>query len=198
MNHPELIAVPVLMLADYALTILGAKLSVVVYRNHFTSPSYELNPLWRKSVDQLRWFNLRHLAVVALITGLLVLGDQTEEPYGTFEFVLGILFGAFGSVCGRHLSNLLLFHYLNRHPHEISGQVQLSLKLTLRISQFIHIGLIPLFAIVAALAPSPYTFGVLAGILVLILAHFIWGLRTRSADAPPQEPVEAELVDSEP
>ncbi len=44
MNHPELIAVPVLMLADYALTILGAKTSAVVYRNHFTMPSYELNP----------------------------------------------------------------------------------------------------------------------------------------------------------
>ena len=47
MNHPELIAVPVLMLADYALTILGAKSSAVIYRNHFTTPTYELNPLLR-------------------------------------------------------------------------------------------------------------------------------------------------------
>lgn len=198
MNHPQLIAVPVLMLADYALTILGAKLSAVVYRNHFTSPSYELNPVWRKSVDQLRWFNPRHLAAVALVTALLVLGDQIEGASDVFKFVLGVLFGAYGSVCGRHLSNLMIFLYLNRYPREISGQVRMSLKLVLRLSQFTHLGLIPLLAIVAVLVPSPYTFGVLAGILFLIVAHFFWGLRGKPAQDSVQQPIEAELVDSQP
>lgn len=196
MNHPELIAVPVLMLADYALTILGAKASAVVYRNHFTTPSYELNPLWRKSIDQIRWFNPRHITAVALVTMLLALLDQMESlPYDTIHLALGMFFGAFGTVCGRHLTNLMLFRYLNRHPHEISGQVQLSMKVAFKISQFTYIGLIPLFIIVAALVPNAYTVGVLSGILALVLAHFVWGRRAKSAE--PQQALQAEPVDTE-
>ena len=197
MNHPELIAVPILMLADYALTILGAKTSAAVYRKHFTMPSYELNPLWRKSVDQIRWFNPRHIALVALVTVLLILVDQASALPDTFELVLGMLFGTFGSVCGGHLTNLLLFRYLNRHPNEISGQVHLSLKLMLKISQFTYIGLIPVFTIVVALVPNHYTVGVLLGILALVFAHFMWGRRAKAAEAQPQQVIQAELVDTE-
>ena len=198
MNHPELIAVPILMLADYALTILGAKKSTAVYRNHFTMPSYELNPVWRKSVDQVRWFNFRHLSLVTLVTLLLISVDQTQMlPYDTFALALGMLFGAFGSICGRHLTNLLLFNYLNRHPHEISGQVQLSLKLTLKISQFTYIGLLPLFAIVVVLDPNPYTTGVLLGVLVLVFAHFVWGFRANRSEPQPKQPTQNAVVDAE-
>jgi hypothetical protein len=185
MNHPELIVVPILMLADYALTILGAKNSAVVYRNHFTMPSYELNPLWRKSVDQIRWFNPRHTALVALVTVLLILVDQAAALlYGAFELALGTLFGAFGSICGRHLTNLLIFRYLNRHPDEISGQVRLSMKLMLKMSQFAYVGMIPLFIIVVTLAPNLYAVGVLLGLLVVVFAHYAWARKERSAEAP--------------
>ncbi len=199
MNHPELIAVPILMFADYALTILGAKNSAAVYRNHFTTASYELNPLWRKSVDQVRWFNPRHIALVALVTVLLILMDQVAAilPFDTFKIVLGMLFGVFGSVCGRHLTNLLLFRYLNRHPHEISGQVQFSMKLMLKMSQFNCIGLIPLFVIVVTLVPNRYTLGVLIGLVTVVFVHSLWARKANSAEANDQQAIEAELVDTE-
>lgn len=196
MNHPELIAVPILMLVDYALTILGAKFSAVVYRNHFMTPTYELNPLWRKSVDQIRWFNPRHIAAVALITAFLAIVDQSL-PYDSFKLPLGILLGAFGSVCGRHLTNLMLFSYLNRHPHEISGQVHLSLNLILKISQFTYIGLVPIFAIVVALVPNLYTVGVLLGILAVVFAHFVWGLSAKTAEVQVEQAIQADRVDTE-
>ena len=145
MEHPELIGVPVLMLADYLLTILGAKSSARVHGKHFTTPSYELNPLWRKSVDQRRWFNPRHLA------------------------------------------NLLLFRYLNRNPEEISGQVELSPRLVIKMSQVGYLGLVPLFAFLAVLAPHRYTLGALLGLLTLVLAHFIWGWRAGRAPAPSRQ-----------
>lgn len=183
MNHPELFLVPILMLADYALTILGAKTSIAVYRNHFVMGSYELNPVWRKSVDQIRWFNARHLIVVALITILLCMADLglaiLDPDLATLELdalalILGILLGAFGTVCGRHLTNLLLFRYLNRNPQEISGQVYLSMILTLKLSQFQSIGLVPLSIIVAVLVPNSYTVGVSIGLIALVFAHFVW------------------------
>lgn len=180
MNHPELIAVPVLMLADYALTILGAKASAGVYRDHFKESTYELNPLWRKTVDQMRWFNPRRLALVALLTvWLLVLDRVGAQP---FELLLGLCFGVYGALCGCHLTNLLTFYYLTRHPDEISGQVQLSARLILKLSQFGVIGLIPLFIIVVALAPNQYTFGVLIGIVGLVLVHFVWARKAKRTE----------------
>ncbi len=144
MNHPEIIAVPVLMLADYTLTILGAKESAAVYRKHFVLGSYELNPLWRKSVDQIRWFNPRHFSLVCLVTALLIIVDQSVLPEWPIELGLGMLFGAWGMLCGRHLTNLLIFRFLKRNPEQVSGQVNLSMQLTLKMSQFTYFGLVPL------------------------------------------------------
>jgi hypothetical protein len=190
-NHPELIAVPILMLADYALTILGAKSSAAVYRKHFLMPSYELNPLWRRSVDQVRWFNPRHTALVVLLTAILVLLDQAAEvPDSILELLIGMLLGAFGSVCGRHLTNLLLFGYLNRHPEEISGQVRLSMILILKISQFTYIGLIPIFGMVVALVPNAYTAGVLLGLLSIVFGHSRWARKATRAEVQPERPVQ--------
>lgn len=199
MKHPEIVAVPVLMLADYALTILGAKSSAAVYRKHFAMASYELNPLWRRSVDQIRWFNPRHLALVVLVTGMLIVVDQrTSLSRHAIEISLGMLFGAFGSVCGRHLSNLMVFRYLNRCPNEISGQVRMSMRLGLKISQFTYIGMIPLFTIIVSVAPNAYTFGVLLGLLTVVFVHAVWARKAESVKAEPsaggmvEEPVEEE------
>ncbi|MBI1380734.1 MAG: hypothetical protein GC161_06565 [Planctomycetaceae bacterium] len=178
MNHPELLAVPALMLVDYLLTILGAKKAAIVYRKHFVQATYELNPVWRTSVDQLRWFNPRHLAAVTLVALLLVLLERSESvPSSTIQLIAGALLGAFGVVCGRHLTNLLLFGFLIRNPREISGEVQLSMKLNLKISQFMIVGLVPVFAIVLVLLPHPYTVGTLLGVVTLALSHAVWARR---------------------
>jgi hypothetical protein len=186
MRHPELIVVPILMFADYVLTILGAKSAAVVYRNHFTMPSYEMNPVWRKSVDTLRWFNPRHAALVVLIGAGLVFLDRSAMPDDALELTLGMLFGVYGAVCGRHLTNLMLFRYLNRHPDEISGQVQLSMRLVLKMSQFTYLGMIPVFVVVAILAPMTYTVGVLLGLVTVVFAHSVWAWKAGSVAVRPQ------------
>jgi hypothetical protein len=185
MKHPEIIAVPLLMLLDYALTILGASAARGVYRCHFRSPHYEINPLWQPSVRRLRWVNPRHLLLAALITGLLLYADFTDLYAGpVFDAILGALLGSYGCVYGRHLTNLLLFRYLNRHPGEISGEVNLSHRLVLRMSAFNLIGLIPLLVIVAVRVPDPFVVGVLLGVAAVSAAHVAWG---RRAHPPPPD-----------
>lgn len=190
MNHPEMLAVPALMIADYLLTIWGAKLGRVVHAKHFVMATYELNPVWRKSVDALRWLNLRHLAAVVVVTGALLLLDRLmsaadyeglSKTNDAMELLLGILFGVFGCVCGRHLTNILLFRFLNRHPGEVSGEVRLSMLFILKLSQFTYVGLLPLFFALAVLVPDNYTFGVAVGIAVLVVIHFVWIIRAKSA-----------------
>src|SRR5262245_55141128 len=104
MQHPESLIIPLLMLVDYFLTLVGARLAEEKYLLHFRIATYELNPIWQKSVQERRWFNPRHLVLVALVTILLLLGDSQADVLGQFfSFLVGILLGAFGSVVGLHI-----------------------------------------------------------------------------------------------
>jgi hypothetical protein len=188
MNSPVILAVPVLMLLDYVLTILGAKASLGVYRQHYKVPHYELNPLWQKSVQQLRWFNSRHFIVVCALTALLFLLDRNQYE---FDLLVGMLIGAYGAICGRHLTNLLLFHYLNRHPAEIEGQVHLTQQLALKMSLFNTLGLVPLLGLITVLVPQPWTIGALLGVLVVALSHLVWARKSKSQAAKALEAAEA-------
>ena len=180
MKHPIILVVPVLMLLDYLLTILGAKASSGIYRQHFRSPHYEMNPLWQKSVQRLQWFNPRHFIIVCMVTVLLVVLDRMPTvPFASFDLAVGMLVGASGSVCGRHLTNLLLFAYLNRHPTEISGQVDLTHRLMLKISLFNCLGLVPLLGLIVVLVPELSTVGALLGVLAVAMGHVVWARKAK-------------------
>ncbi|MBK8921077.1 MAG: hypothetical protein IPM81_06140 [Saprospirales bacterium] len=47
MKHPELLLLPVFMLADYFLTLAGAIQAEKKYSHHFQTEQYELNPAWQ-------------------------------------------------------------------------------------------------------------------------------------------------------
>jgi hypothetical protein len=188
MNHPVILVVPVLMLLDYALTILGARASFGVYRQHFKSPYYEMNPLWQKSIEQLRWFNPLHFFIVCLMATILILLDLMQGiPSESLQLAVGILLGAYGSVCGRHLTNLLLFRYLNRNPSEINGQVEMTHRLVLNISLFNHLGLVPLLGLIVVLVPEVYALGALVGVLAVGFAHLIWARKSKTREAKSQK-----------
>ncbi len=180
MHYPLLIAIPLLMLADYALTVLGVQWADT-YRQHFVAPTYELNPRWRESVAQRRWFNPRHLLLVGLVTLLLWLLDRWAPPV-VVAWLLGIVLGVLGALLSRHVSNLLTFRYLNRHPEAVTGQVQYSLATTLKLSQYGYAGLLPLLGLLLALAPSPAMAGAVLGVLGLILAHGRWARNDRNQE----------------
>ena len=72
MNYPELLLLPILMFADYFLTVVGAVQKEKKYSNHFTVQNYELNPIWQQDIAQKKWLNLRHILFTVLITVLLI------------------------------------------------------------------------------------------------------------------------------
>jgi hypothetical protein len=179
MNSPVILAIPVLMLLDYQLMIMGAKASLGVYRQHYTTPHLQLNPFWQKRDQQLRRFNPRHFVIVCIVTALLVLLDRWQNDS---DLLVGMLLGAGGSICGRHLSNFLLFHHLNSHPAEIEGHVHLAHQLALKMSFFNFIGLVPLLGLIAVLVPQPQVIGALLGILSLAFAQLVWARKAKSQE----------------
>ncbi len=178
MKHPEVLLVPALMFADYFLTIYGNILNAKIYKNHFASQHYELNPIFQRDVFQNKWFNLRHITLTILLTvGLIVIFEVESKIESNGYLGEGLLGGCiifFSAVVGRHLSNILIFRYLSRHPNEISGQVKMSHAMRLSISMYQYMVIIVPMSLLAVLCPSPFVVGGFIGVIMLFLAHYDW------------------------
>ena len=183
MRYPEALLLPVLMLADYLLTILGAIRREGKYGEHFKAEHYELNPVFRNTVAQKKWFSPKHTVLTVLFSGGLVgLLEFGGLPEGFVEALLGCLFVVYGMILGRHVSNLLIFRYVANNPGEISGQVVLAHAMLLAIStcQYIVVAVPMLF--LAIFSPTPFVVGGGAGVMLLVSSHLIWRIRYLKKD----------------
>jgi hypothetical protein len=181
MKHPDLLLVPFLMFLDYFLTVWCSILSEKKYKDHFITQHYELNPLWQKQIAQKKWLNIRHIALVLLISAGLVYLLEFEpicDPIA--EGILGSFLVSFGLINGRHLTNILLFRYLIRHPNEISGQVSMAHSMQLSISKYQLLGFAIPLLLVTIFSPSPFVIGGLFGTITIIGYHFRWIQRHKS------------------
>lgn len=182
MEKIEIFIIPILMLADYFLTVAGARLSEKKYRQHFKITSYELNPIFQKQIAQKRWFNAKHFAAVLIMTTLCFLWfynweELTEENEVWFGFLLGL----FTTIIGAHLSNIFLFAYLNKHATEVSGEITLHHCYTLITTGFRYVTvLLPAIAI-GIFAGSPFVYGVISSLVTLIFLHIVWYAKARKS-----------------
>lgn len=175
MNRPFLLAIPILMLTDYGLTIVSARLREQRYAEHFRIAHFELNPIWQRAVAKKRRFNSVHLLIVAVITAGIVWLDHVVPPYWTgFDVLVGVLFVVLGTVVGRHVSNLAIFAWVRRDAGAIDGTVTLShaFVLWLSASQLAMV-LLPL-GLLAAFKPLPLILGAALGALLLFCLHGLW------------------------
>lgn len=175
MNHPEVFVIPVMMLADYFLTVWGAILSEKKYRLHFKIEHYELNPLWQKNIASKKWFNPRHLAIVAIFMGFCFLWSNTwagDDPVA--EGIFGYLVILFGSIIGSHLANIFTFFYVNRHPESIHGEITMNHPLMLCIAQFRTANLLLVLTLIAIFSPTPFVLGGLCSQICFLVVKLFW------------------------
>lgn len=181
MSHPEVFLVTVLTLADYYLTLWGAKLAEQGYRAHFKSESYELNPVWRADVGRGRLFNPRHLILAVVLTALLWWAGEVDFAPWFFPAMFGMVLGAFVPIISQHIGNIYLFDYLRRHPEEVQGEATFSMRYAIVGSIAHGFAVLALLLVVAVLTQAPVVYGMLAGAGVLTLARFNWLRAARRA-----------------
>ena len=177
MKHPIVLFVPVLMLCDYFLTIAGYILRERSYGKHFKTEQYELNPYFQSDVNNKKWFNIRHLIWVIIGTLGFIFFIQLPENFvstGGKMYLLGMFIVTYSMVTARHLSNILLFLYSIKHPGELSGEVHMSYRFGLRLSQCNFLTYLFPLLIVAVYIRHPFLTGGLVGIVILWLVHSVW------------------------
>ena len=175
MNHPEVFIIPVMMLADYFLTVWGAILSEKKYRLHFKIEHYELNPLWQKNIASKNWFNPRHLTIVAIFTVFcFVWSNIWIEDDPVFKGFFGYLIVLEGSIIGNHLTNICIFFYVNRHPESIHGEIKMNHPLMLCMAQFRAFSLLMVLILIAIFSPTPFILGGLCSQICFLLVKLFW------------------------
>lgn len=183
MNHPEVFIIPVLMLSDYFLTVCGAVLSEKKYRQHFQFENYELNPLWQKDMARKRWFNPKHLTIVAIVLGFcFVWSNAWTDDDIVSEGLFGYLTILFTSVIGTHVGNILTFRYINRHSESVFGEIKMNHPLMLHISLFRLIGLLLVLTAVAIFSPTPFILGGLCSLIMLSIVKLFWIAKANAAE----------------
>ena len=185
MHHPEFLLIPVLMVADYLLTIRNAKTKEVSYARNFKHEHHELNPIWQKDVAKLRWFNPRHLVLVAsFILIFIPLIEFGELPEGFVKGVAGALFAAYACIIGRHCANSLTFRYHFRNQIEVSGEVTVAHRYIVAISFYQILPALFPVVIVAVLSRSEVSIGAAIGVLLVFGVHYMWLIKAKRVKLP--------------
>jgi hypothetical protein len=178
MTYPIAYLLPVLMLLDYYLTLLGFTLYQRYYEKHVEMERYELNPSFQACIKAKKYYSLRHLGFVLLMLAMAIAINYSFKKRDAFiDGILGALFTVYSIVIGSHIASILTFRKISKNPESITGHVRMNYLLTLRMSQCRLI--IPLMVLVVAVivSPSPALIGALAGVagfyLVLGRWHFV-------------------------
>lgn len=184
MTHPELLLLPIMMFADYFLTILGAIQRERRYSNHFKTLHYELNPIWQKDVAQKKWFNPRHIALTIALSALLIFLIELGIISDRFSSIMiGGILVIYGMILGRHISNLLIFGHLARRPEDISGEITMSPQFVLYLSLYHSLMIIIPIALIALFSGSNFAIGGAIGMILFFIVNLSWILKARKQKA---------------
>ena len=175
MKHPEILLLPLLMLADYFLTLIAAIQQGKKYSDHFKVEHYELNPTWQASVAQRRWFNPKQILVTACFSAAVILlvgfGDLPER---IADGLSGCVLILFAMVLARHVNNLAIFRYIARHPDQVSGQVTMRHAMSLWLSLFHYCAATVPIALIALFSGSAFAVGGCCAGMLLLGWHVRW------------------------
>jgi len=178
---PGTFAWAVIYVSDYLLTVTCARL----YRRNVSSKivfegSFELNPIFQRDIDSLKFVSPRFLLLLVLVSTLIVIEWALTVPSSPelYTLVLGAAMCAELAIHVRHLGNLHLFSS-SLTAEQLRGQIEYARPLLLRMSSVQIFGFTILFAVLFAFTGSWFVAGGMFSCSVLSAKQ--WYLASRAA-----------------
>jgi len=184
---PVLTVWSLLYISDHTLTIWCAHLYRVTAREKIVyEGSFELNPVFQREVDALRWVSFRFVLALAATNLLLAAVWLTEAQSSNelYSFLLGAFILVQLGIHVRHTKNLFLFHAM-RHADVVRGRIEYSRPLILRLSAVEFLSLAALYAVLFFFTRSWFVTGGVFACLLLAGKHW-WLARRWAANRLPQ------------
>ena len=173
MKYPEVCLIPVLMLADYYLTILGAVLMAKQFSNYVVFEQYELNPRFQKAINNKKLINGKLFLCILMVTACAVyIAEISPFPAELVILMLGYVLTIYSVIVGRHIANIFIYLYFLKRPDNIKGKIEYTHEASLFMS--IYYNFIPLIAllVVYIYEKSLFVLGGILGIASMTISHF--------------------------
>jgi len=167
------ISIPVMMITDYYLTLLGKRSRDSVYFQHIASEEYELNPAWQKDINRFRLFNYKHILTVILVTGYFYFAALLIRQ-SWFDILFGALFNLYAYIIMRHLNNIFIFRYVNKNPDLMSGKTTVAHLFNLKMSQYQSFTTALVLLLIFGWTQSWFLLGGGCGLLLFSLTQLRW------------------------
>jgi hypothetical protein len=174
-----------LYISDYALTIIGAKLHRRGACAHFAfEKGYELNPLFQKDIELLRYLSPRFILMLFITCFLIWLVHALlwKSIPNLYAFLVGAYLFVELCIHFRHVKNIFLFRYA-KEGKGVRGKIEYSRWLSFRLSAVEFICFSGLFVISFIITGSYFLLGGAVTCFLNGLKHAILaGKERRSVD----------------
>ncbi|NNF00411.1 MAG: hypothetical protein HKN25_15440 [Pyrinomonadaceae bacterium] len=181
--RPEILLLPILMIADYYLTILGAILREKKYGEYFPIETYEMNPTYQDDIDSKRLFNPRFIGQLILNFGLLFLASLflTDALEFLYWIILGFYLTLFAYINGLHMSNILSFLFVKSNPNVMKSEIRISHRYNLYSSLFTNSVLLLPVIFILLFSYSHFILGSLIAVLYNAFLCLMWIAKNRKS-----------------
>lgn len=178
-ENPWLVALSwaVLSIFDFTATMLYSK----AYRDFLSSTvqyerGVEMNPMFEKDVQQLRWFSPRYFLLMLGVTFLIGFAGAWF-PAKAFEMLAGTAILLILVVDLRHIENLSFVWFLKSDPEGFKGKIEQSYKLSQRRVAVNAFNTGVLYLIVFLLTGRIFFIGGTIVSVLLAIRHFLLARR---------------------
>lgn len=189
---PVVVFLPTIaFLADWFLTVHGARAAARVRERWSVEGSYELNPTWVAAVDSGKWINVRVVAIAVIVlllmaalyalAGTLADGFDRIAVSGIPIFALGagILLLVQGPTLMNHAANFIQFRALAQ-PDAVSGGLRISRWLALNQTAWLYLRFAVIWLVLALASLQVFFLGGVIGCVITGVRFWRLARATRS------------------
>lgn len=164
----------VLIYLDQFLTRVTIRLRQQGYNKFFITDIVEMNPIYRKSIQEDKPIKLRyHLVVILFIAVFVFPLSIVQNPLTRFG--LGALLLSLLDTNLDHIQNIHSAWFVKHHPETLKGQIEIDHTYNFMMSRNKVFGMVGLLFFVFLFTGEVFFFGGVCSLGVLIIAMLYWG-----------------------
>lgn len=169
MQHPVIFLIPIAIQFGTYLTIYSARLHKGNYVQHVKYTDGVLVNQIDKLAARKNLFGVRQILAMLFITACLYYLAEIKQAEDFMQFFYGFFGAVYGIVIGRQLHNVFFYRFMNRHPEALKGEIAYSAEATRYTAALDMVRTAPLILLVVCWRPEVFTWGLLAGYVILVL-----------------------------
>jgi hypothetical protein len=163
--------IALLSFLDYWLTLIAKKYYDKYSSKYLQIETYELNPVFQKSINEGK-YNFGHLIGVSILIAIVIFLFYFDRFNFAFEFVVGMIIITRISVINGHVQNIAYCNFINKHPNLIEGKIKREMGLQYYMSVLGSFSLLSILLIIFIFDQSVFLFGGILGTLLSSIKHY--------------------------